>query len=162
MAIQPTGHIFYQDEYDQKYEVYWSTANGTIDITTVIQQPYVWGPDQEAKIINRTLYRKGIVTVQRQVIEILDDGYVIIAEGSSQYYDYIQMNFNCEPGPTDNFRFHLDSGFDDQTLTNISSGSCWADPFSEIGNPCVWCDLNSDGSPVIDSGNFIQWIDCWA
>lgn len=164
MTIAASGHVFYEDEYTQKYEVQWATVNGIIDITTITQQPYIWGQPNQARIENGILYRKGIVTIHRQAIEILSDGYIIIAEGTTQYDDFIQMNFNCEPGPVDNFKYHLNNSLIDEVLIKISSGPHWADPADVDDDNAIWCDLNNDGSPILEltSNNiYLGWVDVW-
>jgi len=161
MTIAANGHVFYQDEYSQKYEVEWATVNGVIDITTTIQQPYVWGQPEEVRIENGILYKMGIITIHRQAIEILNDGYVIIAEGSSQYDDFIQMNYNCEKGPADNFKYHLNNNLIDDISAQVINGPHWADPNEEL-NVSIWCDLNADGSPIISGNiNYLEWTDIW-
>lgn len=165
MAISESGYIFYEDEYTQKYEVQWTTVNGVVDITTITQQPYVWGQPAQARIENGILYRKGIVTIHRQAIEVFNDGYIIIAEGTSQYDDYIQMNFNCEPGPTDNFKYHLNNSLVDDVAVKVVEGPHWADPLDPDDVVAVWCDINLDGTPVPTIGTEqyinLEWVDVW-
>lgn len=164
MTLAATGHVFFEDEYTQKYEVQWTTVNGIIDITTITQQPYVWGQPAEAKIINGVLYRKGIITIHRQAIEIFNDGYAIVAEGTSQYDDYVQMNYKCEQGPMDNFKYHLNCFINDEMNIKILQGPHWGDPADQDDQTAIWCDLDIDGLPVnqIPNVNYFQWQDVWA
>lgn len=167
MAITPTGHIFYEDDYTQKYEVQWTTDNGVVDITTITQQPFIWGQQDQARIENGILYRKGVVTIHRQAIELLNDGYVIIAEGISQFDDFIQMNFPCEQGPVDDFKYHLNCSLVDQVDQKVLEGPHWADPNDPEDLDVVWGDLESDGSPVDEltgTGglDILHWIDVWS
>lgn len=167
MAIDPSGHVFYEDDYQQKYEVQWETVGGVLDITTVTQQPYVWGEEAEGHIQNGILYRRGVVTVRRQVIQVLADGYIIIAEGISQFCDFIQMNFPCEQGPFDPFQYHLDCFVLDETPVKVLEGPHWADPTDLDDADAIWGDLNPDGSPVEEltgTGglDILQWVDVWS
>jgi hypothetical protein len=73
-----------------------------------------------------------------------------------QYVDLIQMNFPCEPGPVDNFKHHLNYNVLDQTDISVAN-KCWAD----YAGDTTWCDLNSDGSPIVGV-NVLEWIDVWS
>jgi hypothetical protein len=167
MAINPTGHVFYEDTWTQKYEVYWETIGGIIDITSIVQQPYIWGEEQQNFVKNGILYRKGIVTIHRQALRAYEDGYIIIAEGISQFNDFIQMNFPCEPGPSDPFVYHLNCSLLDEVSIKILEGPHWGDPSDPDDIDVIWGDLNPDGSPVEDltgTGglDILEWVDVWS
>jgi hypothetical protein len=171
MAIKPTGNVFFEDEYQQKYEVEWETIGGVLDITTTTFQPYVWGEEAEGFVKNGILFRKGIITIQRQVIDpnpgIEGVTYVIVAEGVSQYEDFIQMNFPCEQGPTDPFTHHFDCAVCDETYIKVLEGSHWADPTDPDDNDAIWGDLNTDGSPLEEltmtgGADILEWTDVWS
>lgn len=163
--INPTGHVFYKDPYDQLYDVRWETVNGLIDITTEIHQPHVWGEVPNGYIKNGVLFRSGIVTIKRQILRIFDGGYEIIAEGASQVHDFIQMNFPCTTGPVDNFIFHLDHYIADKTVFKITGGPRWADPADPGDSEVVWGAVNPDGSPgdstSTDNIVSLEWMDVW-
>jgi len=164
--IKPSGHIFYRDDYNVKYEVTWETVNGIIDITTITQMPYVWGEDPSGFVKNKVLFRKGIVTIHRQAIQVLSDGYIIVAEGVSQFCDFIQMNFPCEEGPSDPFTYHLDCFVLDEVSEKVLEGPHWADPTDLDDADVIWGDLNPDGSPVEEltgTGglDILEWVDVW-
>ena len=157
--MKPSGHIFYEDEWAQKYEVQWETVGGAIDITTITQQPYVWGQPQEGFIRSGILYRKGIVTVHRQVIRVDADKYTIIAEGVSQFSDFIQMNFVCETGPTDPFIYHINHSIQDSVSIGVVGGPHWVDP-SIPESETIWGDVGTDGILVESTGDdVLEWID---
>lgn len=167
MAISPAGNIFFQDSYQQFYDVQWETVGDVLDITSTTYQPYVWGQQPEGFIKNGILFRKGIITIHRQVLELFDDGYMIVAEGVSQFEDYIQMNFPCEQGPTDPFKYHLDCAVLDGTHIKILEGPHWADPSDPDDSDAIWGDLNPDGSPLAEltitgGADILEWIDVWS
>jgi len=167
--MNQTGNIFYKDEYDQIYEVSWETIGGSIDITTITKQPYVWNQKREGYIKNRTLFRKGIITVHRQVLKTTTDGYIIVAEGASQYVDYFQATFPCEVGPVDVFKHHLDCVTLDEEEIVINDGPRWADPGISNDDYVLWREINPDGSVVGESSTAvtagteaIEWLDVWS
>jgi len=154
--FEESGTIFYQDPEENGgafYRTTWETVGDQIDIITITSIPYVWGQEAQGFIKNGILFRYGIVSIIRQVIKVLESGYEIIAEGSSQYYDYVQMNFPCGSGPQDRFRYHLNSSIIDQTSLEVSDGPHWVDP-DNPGSNTIW----SDGS----ASESLVWVDVWS
>ncbi len=163
--MTPSGHIFYKDYADTLYETVWETIGGVIDLTSTTKQPGVWGQAPEGYIQNKILYRKGIITIHRQVIKPLTDGYEIVAEGISQYIDFIKMNFPCEVGPQDTFKYHLDHNMVDECVMGVSSGPRWADPDNEDDDNAVWADLDSNGDIITNPTvgiDIFEFIDVWS
>jgi len=167
--MKSTGNIFYKDGYDQIYEVSWETIGESIDITTITKQPYVWGQKREGYVKNKTLFRKGIITVHRQVLKTTANGYMIVAEGTSQYIDYFQATFPCEIGPVDAFKYHLDCMTSDEEEIVIDDGPRWADPSIVNDDYVLWREINPDGSVVGESSTAvtagteaIEWLDVWS
>lgn len=164
--ITPSGNIFYRDDYDTLYYISWATVGSVIDLTTITMQPYVWGKPSKGYVLNGLVFRLGIITVQRQVLRIISGGYEIVAEGSSQYEDYIKTNFPCEPGPTDIFKYHLDSSALDVVDFQVTEGPHWADPDDPEDADAIWGDINPDGSPlditVTGEADILEWIDVWS
>lgn len=165
--ITDNGSIFTQDSYQTQYEVDWETIGGDLDITTITKTPYVWGEEPSGFIKNGILFRRGMISVERQIIRYLPNGYEIIAEGNSQFEDFIQMNFPCEEGPTDPFAHHVDCGILDVPYIKVLEGPHWADPDDSDDSDAIWGDLESDGSPVSEltvTGGFdiLSWVDVWA
>lgn len=164
--INPSGNIFYKDHYDTIYRIEWATVGTVIDFTIITMQPYVWGKPHEGYVLNGILFRLGIVTVQRQVLRVFDGGYEIVAEGSSQYEDFIQMNFPCETGPIDNFRYHLNCSVVDEVNCKVLEGPHWADPDDPEDADAIWGDLSPDGSSldVTATGelDILEWTDVWS
>lgn len=163
--INPFGSVFYADEYGQQYKIDWSTDNGIIDITTITLQPYVWGEESKGYINNHILYRYGIVSVIRQLLRPIENGYEIISEGSSQYQDYIQTNFICATGPSDNFAYHLNCGLLDEDTTITTIGPHWST--AEVDDNSTWFDVDSGGAGLdLTGGTYpseeLYWVDVWA
>lgn len=163
--MKPTGSVLYRDEYDTLYKIDWETVGNVIDFTTVIEMPYVWGKPRTGYKRDGYLFRYGIVTVKRQVIKPLVDGYEIVAEGSSQYEDYIRMNYKCERTPVDNFVYHLNNISQDDVEFRTTLGSHWADPDYEDDVDALWADVGAGGTsedtPSTDGVDLLTWLDVW-
>jgi hypothetical protein len=160
--ITASGTIFYQDEYGSIYDVAWETVRGNLDITSIVSQPYIWGQEvPRGYVKNHRVYRYGVVTVTRQIIKTLPVGYEIVAEGTSQYFDFIQTNFMCELVPVDDFRYHVNCGICDETETRVSDGLQYTDP-DEAYSDSVWGDVLADGTPIVGTVPALEWMDVWA
>lgn len=159
--MKPSGHIFYKDEYDTFYDVEWKTVNGVIDLTSTVGQPFVWGKPAAGFMRDGVLFRRGIVTITRQVLRPFAGGYEIVAEGSSQYEDDIQMNFPCKPGPSDPFQYHLDRPIVDDVQTVVTDGPRWADPGEDNDDDMLWGTLDTAGNPAALAGTALEFIDVW-
>lgn len=167
MAIKPQGEIFFQDIYEIFYEVHWDTVGGSLDVTSIIKDPRIRSGQQEGFIKNGVVFRKGLVTIHRQVLRDIDGGYMIVAEGTSHFEDFIQMNFPCEEGPIDPFIYHLDCAIVDEAEIKVVEGSRWAHPEDPDDADVVWGDLHSDGSPVesltaTGGITILEWLDVWS
>jgi hypothetical protein len=162
--MEPVGSIFFKDQYDQQYKVDWTTNNNVIDITTIIMQPYVIGSPPLGYVRSNTIYKKGLITVKRQIIRLIEGGYIIQAEGIESYIDDIQITYPCGGGPIDNFKHHLNNYSQDDCNGIVIDGPHWSD-ISESGIGCIWDDLNNDGSPagltVTGGANILYWVDVW-
>ena len=158
--MQPSGSVFYQDEYQTLYDVSWDTVNNNLDITSIVSQPYVWGQPPQGYVRNHRVYRLGMITVTRQIIHVFDGGYEIIAEGSSQYIDYVQTNFICETKPSDDFVYHINCGICDDIESTVSDGSQWVD-IDEVSDS-VWGDVLVDGTPIVPTEQPLEWTDVWS
>jgi hypothetical protein len=124
-------------------------------------QPYVWGARQDGYVKDGILYRLGIITVIRQIIKVISCGYEIVADGSSQYTDYVQMNYPCGGGPVDTFMHHLDYIVSDNTESRIVDGSNWSDP-DDLVNTAVWCDVDEFGECSSSATETtLSWTDVW-
>lgn len=160
--VTPSGNIFYQDEYDQQYLSEWVTVNGVIDITTTVRTPYILGMTNSGFIRDGILYRRGIVTITRQVLRPLSDGYEIVADGFESYEADIQMNFQCGGKPLDTFKYHLNNPIVDDCVCMVSDGSSFVDIDSGMGGT-VWADVDVDGNTIVypTTGYVLTFIDVW-
>lgn len=156
--MRASGTIFYQDEFQTIYHVVWTTIGDVIDFTSTVKQPFCWGKADSGFIRGGILYRRGIVTVTRQVLRPNAAGYEIVAEGSSQYEDDVQMNFPCQDRPTDTFKYHLDYPLVDDDEIVVTDGPRWADLDD---TEAVWTNLDVSGNPSATSGDPLEFIDVW-
>jgi len=161
--MQDSGKIFFVDEYDQQYYNDWITVDGVLNITSVTKTPYVWGESDSGYIKNNILYRKGIITVVRQLLKLIDSKYVIIAEGKDQYIDYFQTSFTCANLPKDTFKYHYNNNLADDSSAVIMSGSRFADPDEENDDLMIWGDIDNLGNATTTSvdGEILEFIDVW-
>lgn len=156
--IPDNGTIFYEDGYGTIYDAVWETVDGYLDITSIVSQPFIWGMQPRGYILNHRVFRYGLVTVTRQVIDVRGDSYEIIAEGSAHYFDYIQTSFMCEAVPHDNFTYHLNSAVQDGVEIRVSDGPHFMDP----GDPssfCAWPEVHPDGSTSAGTDPVLEWMD---
>ena len=163
--MKSDGSVFYQDEYEQTYKINWMSSDGLIDLTSIVEQPYVWGKAKAGYKDGRILFKHGVVTITRQVLRPLINGYEIVAEGVSQYEDYVQINYKCGPVPKDNFSYHLNNAVTDAIEAEVTDGVCWADP--DYPEPyTVWPDVGISGTDDVLSPTSVDliltWLDVWA
>lgn len=158
-----SGNFTFQDSYGQLYHNQWQwNQNHTIlDITTITEQPYVWGEPNQIRIQDRNIFYRGIVTIFRQTLHPLIDGYEIIAEGTSQVIDWIQTSFHCATPPIDPFHYHLNQSFSDQVQSIVTSGPRMADPEEANDSVAVWAPIGIDGTATA-TGDTLEFIDIWS
>ena len=129
-----------------------TTIDAYIDMTTITRQPYVWGEDPSlpaaTPVRSGALWRRGIITTQRQLLAAHPDGYVIVSEGTEQHVGDYQDSFPCGQQPEDHFCYHLDSAVADDVTGIISSGARWTDPADQTGEAITW-------------GNGFAWVNIW-
>lgn len=127
--IPATGHIKYKDVYDIIYVVDWEYYNNTIDITWTTYDPHIPGEDPSGFMIGKQVYRKGIITTIRQIIERLEVSTSgeydinIILDESVQIVDYFRTTFDCgDEVVKDVFKYHLNCGITDDLELESGSG----------------------------------------
>jgi len=103
------GSFQFIDSYGVIYIGMFETFNDKIDITIQIKDPRVPGQDPGGEVINFRVFRDGIITTERQILQVLDDGFIVVAEGSEQKVDRFQTTFGCgDEVFEDPFEYHLD------------------------------------------------------
>ena len=111
----------------------------------------------------KNVYRRGICTVERQIIEPSELGYIgyIIAENSSQSKCYFQTSFNCGIAPTDEFKYHMDNAVSGNESAPVAIGPRFTNPGDPDYAP-VFQWVLPDGSlrPVCDKESF-WFVDVW-
>lgn len=157
-----SGSFIYQDDYGQLYrnEWHWVYDHTVLDLTVVIEQPYVWGEKPQGQFRGKDLYRRGIVTVHRSVMKPIPGGYELIAEGHSQYIDWVRSSFHCSPLPVDPFLYHLDQGMTDLVETDVTKGPRFAAPDRSGDSVAVWGNVDGGGN-VSGGPDTLHWIDVW-
>lgn len=161
--MENSGRIFYQDSYGVIYETEWETINlvdQTLkDVTTIIKDPRTPGQQDTGEINNKKVYRNGICTVTRQIIEITDSSYTVIAEGSSQYPCTFQATFYCENKPTDNFKYHLNFISNADSEIDVTSGPRFT---SEDDTSLIFPDILPDGTlDLVSTYELFDFVDVW-
>lgn len=166
ITMPADGSLFYRDAYNVLYWIQWSTAvvDGAIiyDFTTTTKQPSVWGQPDQGYVKDRQVFRRGICSTLRQIIQPTADGYLILAEGESQTVCYFQTTFNCIEQPSDVFQYHLDHNISDFCTPVITEGSRFAGtPTDNI----VFADVAPDGSiipPIGTDIDMFDFVNVWA
>ena len=128
--IPATGHIKYKDSYGIIYVADWEYYNNTIDITWTTYDPHIPGENPSGFMIGMQVYRKGIITTTRQIIERLETStngeydIDITLESTVQVVDYFRTTFDCgDEVAKDTFKYHLDCGITDDLEIETGSGA---------------------------------------
>lgn len=159
MANPEFGAFTYQDDYGQLYTCTWEKPDqSTVDYTSVVDQPYVWGEEPAVRVVAGVKYRRGIRTITRQIIR-LDGvgGYEVVMEGGSQAVAWVRVSFACGDRPIDPFLYHLDQSMSDDVEAVVEDGPHLAYP-GESGAYGSWAAVAGDGSM---SGAGVGFVDVW-
>lgn len=166
-TISQTGHKLYRDEYGAIYETIWETVdiNGhpIIDITTITREPRVWGKQDSGYVDNFTVFRYGICTTTRQMLQLTDDGYIVLAEGSNQEECVFQSSFK-DKRIFSTFDHYLDSAISADVSCIVTCGSRWADPDVADDSVVQWETETTDGDTTNLDGTARQsfyFVDVW-
>lgn len=113
-GIPLTGTICnYTDSYGILYSYKWTITGDMMDLITVIKDPRVPGePDSghvEAAGNGFVVYRRGVVSLQRQILKATGNGYVILSEGNKAEIKEFQSKFQCEDTSSP-FYYNLECG----------------------------------------------------
>lgn len=166
MYIKMVKNIVIQDSYGIRYEVAQtikSVGDSTIiDVTSKIYDPRIPGHERTGYVHNNTEYVKGVINISRQVMRMNDDGYAIIAEGSTSIItddakDYIQMNNIPLSGQ---FAYKYDNTITTEIGSSVDSGSALVD-IDDTLNSCVWAEIDPFGNFMPASSNVLEFTDVW-
>lgn len=161
-GFPPSGSARYIDDYGVIYEVSWETTLSGLDITTIVRQPHVWGEADQGFVRGTTLFRRGLVSVQRQIIASDGGDYVIRSEGGEQSIDVFQASFPCGPKLTDPFGYHLNNYVTEDAAFLVTCGPRWADPDEAADDSVTWGDISVTGGGLVDlTPQSFAWIDVW-
>lgn len=163
-GISKEGTSYYKDEYNIVYEMSWKYLDKvTLDITSIVKSPHVWGEPDSGYIVGRKLYVRGIITTTRQILKTTGIGkYELVAQWLDQIIDYFLLNPACGDRQfKDNFCYHYDCSIIDEPILKVLCGSRWAD----LSDVVIWPELilNTSGVVVgieIDAQPF-QWVNVW-
>ena len=156
----PSGDFMFVDSAGIIHEGSFERDDTRIDITSITRDPRVWGEDPTGVVNGTTVYRRGVVTTCRQILELTDTGSNILASGCTQTIETFQTTFGCrDRRPLDPFIYHLETGLVDDLEIEITCG-----PGFDSGDT-VWCSIveDSDGvaQPVGTGEQCMFWTDVW-
>jgi len=111
-----TGHFKFKDDYGIIYVSDWEYAGGRLDVTWTTFDPVLPGQEPQGFMVGMQVYRKGIITTTRQILEKdSNDITTIVSEGSQQTIDFFRTTYDCgDERPDDKFRYHLDCAITDE------------------------------------------------
>lgn len=161
-AFLQEGSVSYVDDYGVIYDVtVTKIADNTYDIITATRSPGIWGEEAAGSIIDRVLFRRGIITIHRQVIKTTADGYMVLSEGIEQDVGLVKSSFVCEAKPADKFCYHLDSSISDAEDYQVTCGPRWTDPDNAEDSDVTWPDVDAYGNTIPLTIQSFQFVDVW-
>lgn len=130
----PTGSFFYVDPYGVINEGIFEVSGARMDITVTTKDPRVWGEKPQGFIKEGRVWRKGVVTTCRQILDVSDPLHlVIVGSGCQQRVDFFQTTFQCnDKRPSDPFLYHVDMGIVDSVEVDINIGPAWLDFWPDV------------------------------
>jgi phage tail P2-like protein len=162
MPFPPSGEFFFVDSAFIVHEGSFEVNGSSIDITYTTRDPRVWNETQQGYVKNNKVFRRGVVTTCRQIVQTTSTSTNanVLAGGCVQKIDVFQTTFGCgDKLPNDPFAFHLECGILDDIEFEIICGPGWS------SGDTMWCELIVDGSgdTVLDSsGQCLYWVDPWS
>jgi hypothetical protein len=166
----PVGSFKFIDEWGTIHTAEFKTVGDTLDIMWTSMEPRVWGEPATGFTEGTRVFRKGIITTQRQILRSINGQIFVVAEGGEQSVGYFQSNLACgDVRFLDPFLFHVDCAVTDQIEFEILCGPKWADPAMGSGDSSFWPGLafdsgGTDGDVIIEPygvGSEFFWIDAW-
>jgi hypothetical protein len=125
----PNGDFFFVDSAGIIHEGMFEISGDRIDITYTTRDPRVWGEEPTGSVEittsgSKRVFREGIVTTCRQLLEVAGTDTNILATACLQGVDTFQTTFGCGDAklPTDPFAFHLECGILDDLEFEINLG----------------------------------------
>jgi P2-related tail formation protein len=108
------GMYQFIDDYGLIHLGLFETFDDRLDITTQIRDPRVPGASPTGEVKNFRTFRDGVITTDRQIVQVADFGFIILAEGGGQEPKRFQTTFGCgDEKFEDPFAFHLDANIVD-------------------------------------------------
>jgi len=106
------------------YVTQWESYSNRIDITWTTFDPRVPGEEPSGFMVGKQVYRHGVITTTRQILEYTDEGTTVIEEASEQRIDFFRTTFDCgDVVSEDPFRYHFDCAVSDILEIDEISGS---------------------------------------
>jgi len=163
----PIGRFKWADEWGTIFDVSFQSTGNTLDITWAVFEPRVWGESDTGFVDGRQVFRKGVITLRKQVTKIVDGQIYILTDLAEQSVGYFQSNLVCgDERFVDPFVFHVDCGITDDVEFDIECGPAWTDPSNPI-DPSSWPTIEVDSSgnviigPVTGDAQIFYWINAW-
>jgi hypothetical protein len=131
------GAYQFIDDYGLIHVGVFETFNDRLDITTQVRDPRVPGEPADGEVKNLRTFRDGVITTDRQIIQVADFGFIILAEGGAQKEERFQTTFGCGDEIYDDpFAYHLDANIVDDvslivTEVGVVDGGFGEDDFGE-------------------------------
>jgi hypothetical protein len=161
----PIGSFKFQDEWGTIQSAEFRTVGDKLDVAWISMNPRVWGEEVSGYTDGLRVFREGIITVQRQILQTVDGEYRILSESAEQFVSFFQNNIICGGEAfLDPFIFHLECAVTDEVKFEVLIGPKWGDA---EGDGSFWPTFSqdSDGNVYIDElgtgSNIFTWIDAW-
>ena len=152
----PDGEFSYKDSYGTIHEINWETIDYYLDIVTITKEPRVWGvSNQTGSLINREVWRNGIITTTRQIFISTDNGWQLTGEASEQVVGLFKSTYLCSPPFTDPFPNTLNHGLQDILAWAVTCGPAWASAEEDSSENVEWAGVSGPGAGVQP----LMWID---
>ena len=114
-----------------------------LDITYETFQPRVWGEDSDGHIKNGKVFRKGTLTIIRQIFVLENGQWTLNSEGTKQEVTYRQTNYDCDwPTPEDKFIHFHEYQIRDEVQMRVTCGPHWTDPDEDGDFLTAWSGID--------------------
>lgn len=149
--VPERGDFVYKDDYGIIYEVEWVVAEDTMDIVVSIKDPRIPGEEAEGYVVQSRegarVFRKGIISIVRQIIKFTDLSYYIDAEGSEVSIGYFQTNVVCNQDQFDDpFSYGINCALKDSIEMMYTDGPRWQNYEDPTNTEYVWASYDATGT----------------